>query len=493
VFAFTDYTWLWLSGLTMSVTMQLRLLGSGQWLYDETGSAATLGYLGVIQLIQLPVALFGGVLADAMDRKKLMVMTQGVALLTTGGLALISWQGELAPWHIYAVTGVTGIVNMLGNSARPAMVARVVPKSHIQAAVTMNTATFQVASIVAPLVFGYVYTGIGVTATFAIAAGFAAVSVINPFLIKASGSPEGGSRRITPKLFIEGWSTVLKHPILPGLYLLDIGVTVVSFYRTLFPIFADKFYNCAPPGGEDNCATTVGWLTSANSLGAVAGSFSVLFATRFQRKGLMVLWATLAYSLLLFAFGFNRDYVFGLVIVVGLGATDAVTMTMRQTVVQLTMPDHLLGRASAAHSVAAMGANNLGQMEVAFMSAAVGAGPTMVAGGVIATAVTIGIWYAVRGISRYRYVEPADDVTSPKHASAATGAAGVAPPVTAAGAGATPTPRQPGPRRRFRVLTGPGRQSGRPHGGRGAHSQNGTSASHDGGTRRRNRLTPRHE
>jgi MFS family permease len=433
VFAFRDYTWLWLSGLTMMVTMNLRVLASGQWLYDETGSAATLGYLGLIQFVQMPVALFGGVLADTMDRKKLMVMTQVVAFITTGLLALISATGELSPWHIYTITGVTGIVNMLGNAARPAMVSRVVPKSYVQAAVTINTTTMQIASVIAPLLFGEIYTRLGVTYTFGIAAVIAGVSVFNPYFIKASGTPDGGTRRMSVKIVREGWGYILKHPILPGLYMLDIGVTVVSFYRMLFPIFTESFYNCAPPDGENVCARQVGWLGSANSIGAIAGGFLVLGASRFQRKGVMVLWATLAYSLLLFAFAYNRDLALGLAIVVGLGMTDAVTMVMRQTIVQLTTPDALLGRASSAHSFAAMGANNVGQAEVAFMSAAIGAGPTMVIGGAVATGVTLLIWWGLAGIRKYRYIE----------GQAVVGPEGPAPTPVAGPGVAAPVDRQP--------------------------------------------------
>ena len=83
-------------------------------------------------------------------------------------------------------------------------------------------------------------------------------------------------------------------------------------------------------------------------------------------------------------------------------------MVMRQTVVQLTTPDRLLGRASSAHSFAAMGANNVGQMEVAFMSAGVGAGPTMVIGGVVSIFVVGLIWKFVPGVSNYRYMPDAE-------------------------------------------------------------------------------------
>ncbi|MBI4220242.1 MAG: MFS transporter [Chloroflexi bacterium] len=415
-FAHRDFTWLWLGGVSATVTMLLRTLISAQWLYDETGSAAQLGIMSAIQFAQMPVVIYGGALADNFDRKKLMAMTQLVAFLALLAVTLLAAAGSLRPWHIFAVTGVSGIVNMLGNSARPAMVSRVVPRSLIGNAVATNTATWQVAGVIAPLAFAVFYEAFGVTTAFAVATGIAASSMVAPFLIRVSGEPDGGPRRTTWKSITEGYSFVRTHRILPGLYLLDIGVTVVSFYRTLFPIFADQLYGMG--------AAAVGPLNAANSIGGVAGSFIVYGTNRIARKGLLVLAFSLGYALLLFAFGFNRalpddpvyswrlvlfdfrfntPFLLGLLIVFGLGMTDAVSMVMRQTIVQLTTPDKLLGRASSAHSFAAMGANNLGGVEVAFLSGAIGAGPTMVIGGAVSVAVVFLIGWGVRGIRRYRY------------------------------------------------------------------------------------------
>lgn len=422
---------LWLGGVTMQVSMQLRNLATAQWLFDSTGSAAQLGILGLFQLLPIPITLFGGALADSVDRKKLMVMTQGVSLAALLFLTITGAMGTLASWQIFAVTGVTGIVGALGNAARPAMVARVVPRSKIPNAVTMNSSTMQVGGIVAPIIFGVIYSLFGVAVTLAVASGLAALSVVTPMLIRANGAPEGGSRRVSVPVLVQGWGFVMKHPILPGLYLLDIGVTVVSFYRELFPIFASKLYGCNPGAEVNECARQVGWLSSTNAFGALGGSLLVFFTARVQRKGLLVLWATLAYSLLLFAFGFNKNLYLGLVIVVGLGLSDAVTMTMRQAIVQLTTPDAMLGRASSAHSFAAMGANQVGKIEVAFMSAAVGAWATLVIGGAVATGVTALIWWRIKGVRRYRYVEGAGmpggggPLPSPAPAAAPATAAGM--------------------------------------------------------------------
>ncbi len=404
-FAYRDFTMLWMGNVSATVTQQMRILVSAQWLYETTGSAAQLGLLGAVQLLQMPVVLYGGALADNADRKKLMMITQAVAFVMLLGLTLLALADGLKTWHIFAVTGLSGMVNMIGNPARSAMVSRVVPRSHIAHAVSTNTATFQVSGIIAPIMFLVVFEVFGVGPAFAVATVAAGVSFVTPMLISVSGAPQGGSRPTGIGSIVEGWRFVFSHKILPGLYLMDIGVTVVSFYRTLFPIFADQFFGLGAAG--------VGLLNTANSLGGVAGTAIVLRTVNMSHKGRIVLVATMAYAILLFAFGINRIFLVGLVIVALLGAADAVGMVMRQTVVQLTTPDKLLGRASSAHSFSAMGANNFGQIEVGVMSGVIGAGNTMVLGGVISVLVVMAIWQFMPGVRRYEYIESDPNVPPP--------------------------------------------------------------------------------
>lgn len=420
--AFPDYRRLWLSGVAQMVTMQMRMLVTGVWLYQETGSGVQLGFLGVIQLLmQLPSILFGDALADQLDRKKLMAYSQTVSFALIGAMAILSAADSLRPWHIYAVTAVLSVASTLGGPARSALTANVVPRSHLMHAVALNTATFQVGAVAAPLTFAaliaFLERAAALTADQAGAASpvivaltyfdpytciFAAttlialVSVALPLMIKTSGIPadrqQSGSmlRRIW-----QGFVYVKSHPILPGLYIMDIGVTIVSHYRQILPLFADKLYR----GG----AATVGVMTAANSAGGIGGTFSVLFLTRFRAKGMLVVYATFAYALLLIAFGFTTSLWLGVLILAGLGASDAVGMATRQTTVQLTTDDNMRGRAVSFSSVSAMTANNLGTFEVGIMSETIGAANTLILGGVIGAIVVILVWAFVRGIREYRY------------------------------------------------------------------------------------------
>jgi predicted MFS family arabinose efflux permease len=396
LFTHRDFTLLWSGGVLMSVSMVLRTLVSSQWLYDTTGSAAQLGLLGLVQFLQMPVVLLGGTLADAIDRKKLMVMTQGVSFLMLVALTLLAATKTLHPWHIFAVTGVSGIVSMLGASARPAMLPRVVPREQLTHAVSAQVVTFQAAGILGPILFWQSYEQLGITAAFAIAAALALASVLAPILMRASGAPDpSASRRTTVGSLKEGYRFVMGHRLLPGLYALDIGVVIFSYYRPLFPVFADQLYGLGARG--------TGLLNAADSAGSILGTLVVLLTNKIRRKGLLVLAATLVFAALLFAFGFNHIFPLGLVIIAVLGAMDAISMTMRQAIVQMTTPDKLIGRASSAHSFAAMGANNLGQTTVGVLSGAIGAGNTMVLGGVVSLLVVGAIWQFMPGVRRYKY------------------------------------------------------------------------------------------
>jgi predicted MFS family arabinose efflux permease len=284
---------------------------------------------------------------------------------------------------------------MLGNSARPAMLPRVAPRGLVTHAITTLNVSSQIATVIGPIVFWQVYDHLGVEASFGVTAAICLSGSVLPLLIMASGKPELTPRQSTWTSLKEGGIFIKRHKLLPGLYLLDMGVTIVSFYRQLFPVFARQLYGLGASG--------TGLLNTANAIGGILGAFAVFFTGRFARKGLVTLAGTLVYAVFLIAFGFNRSFPLGLVIVGVLGMTDTLSMTMRSTIVQLTTPDQLLGRASSIGSFVAMGANNLGQVEVGMLSAAIGAGQTMMLGGVLSVVFVLIVWRYVPGIRKYRY------------------------------------------------------------------------------------------
>lgn len=396
-FAFRDYRILWLSSVSSLVTMQMRLLVTSVWLYQETGSGIQLGLLGLIQFaVGFPAILYGGTLADKVDRKKLIAFAQSFSPILLSVMAALAATDGLQPWHIYGVTAMLGITSILGSPARAALTSNVVPRTHLMHAVTSNAATSEISSVVAPLAFAGAITALGTTATFATAAIISIPSVVLPLMIRAKGIPSGRDEddSVLRRIW-EGFKFVKSHPILPGLLIMDVGVTIVSFYRQVLPLIADKLFRSGPG--------SVGLLTAANSFGGVIGSFIVLFLAQYRAKGMLVLYATLAYALLLIAFGLSNSLWMAVIVLFGLGVTDAIGMATRQTTVQLTTPDNMRGRAVSFHEVSAESANNIGTFEVGLMSQKIGASNTLILGGVISIVVVLAVWALMRGLRDYRY------------------------------------------------------------------------------------------
>ena len=399
-FEFIDYRILWASAITAMFTMNLRVIVTGIWLYEETGSGFTLAWLGILEFVmRIPANLYGGALADQIDRKKIIIFCQLASFVVMTILTLLLFVEKLEIWHVYSATALLSATSVMSHPSRSALTANVVPKTYLVHAVATNTITMQISTIILPVIFWITSLTPTLTLTFGVTAFFGLLSFIIPFYIKTSGSKhlEIKKNKSTINNIIDGLKYVISHPILPGLYLLDISVTVVSFYRQLFPIFADQLYK----GGR----ATVSILTGANSIGGILGSLLVVQTAKYQPKGMLVLYATLIYAILLILFGSINILWIGVIVIIALGATDSIGMTTRQTIVQMTTPDRMRGRAVAAHSLAAMTANGIGQAEVGFMSEIIGADNTMIFGGIVSIIATLSIWWIVRGIRQYRYSE----------------------------------------------------------------------------------------
>lgn len=394
-FRYRDYRLLWAAGFAASIVVWLRILVTAQWLLDVTGSAVLVGLIGVVQLVvQIPALLWGGTLADRLDRKRVMAIANAVTLSVMLALGLLDLSGQLTAPLVYLGIALTAASQMFASPARSALVPAVVPERALMLAVSTDTASQNVAAIVGPLVFAAVALLFGLTTAFLVAAALSVPAVLLPLLIGARGHAAERTGGSTVAHTWEGFRYVARHPILPGLFLLDTGITVASFYREILPVLAQGLFR----GG----AGATGLLGAANSAGAVVGSFVALLLAGYRAKGMLVLYATLAYALVLLGFGTVTTLWLGAVMIAGLGAADAVTVAVRQATVMLTTPDAMRGRAFSLMILAAQTANNLGTIWVGLWAGLIGAANTMVLGSAISIAATLVIWRWWRPIREYR-------------------------------------------------------------------------------------------
>jgi MFS family permease len=397
-FLHRDYRFLWATLITSTTVVWMRILATAQWIFDETGSAAMVGFIGVVQLVvQIPALLWGGALADRIDRKKLIALANAVTCLVLLALAVLDSADLLTPTMVYAGIALTAASQMLANPARSALVPIVIPSRQLLLAASTDTASQNAAAIIGPLLFAWIVSGTGITGTFFAAAAISFASVLPPLLIRAAGVAEGhdaGTPGSALQQTWEGLRYVARHPILPGLFLLDTGITVASFYREILPVLAVGLF----AGG----ASATGLLGAANSTGAIIGSFVALLFVAYRAKGMLVLYASLAYGVILFGFGSATNLWTGMLMIALLGAADSVTVAVRQTTVMLTTPDHMRGRAFALLILAAQTANNVGTIWVGTWAAVIGAASTMLLGGVISIGATLLIGFFWRPIRDFR-------------------------------------------------------------------------------------------
>ncbi len=398
VFRSRDYALLWMVLMASSIGSWLRILGTAQWLLEDTGSAWQVGAIGVVQLmVQFPALLWGGTLADRFDRKRLLQLSNAataLALLALGGLLLLD---GLTPAVVYGGVALTAISHVLAAPARSALVPMVVPRRLLLPAASIETASQNVAAIIGPLIFAALAATAGLGAVLMTGGLLFLCAALLAGLLRVAGHAEGHEaqrQQSAWKQTKDGLSYVAGHKILPGLFLLDIGITVVSFYRDILPVLALGLF----AGG----AAVSGYLGAANSVGAVVGSFAALLFVGYRAKGMLVLYASLAYALFLFAFGAASTLWFGLAMIALLGAADAVTVAVRHTTVVLTTPDQMRGRALSLMFLAANTANNLGTIWVGFWAGAIGAANSMLLGAVLAAVATVAIGFFWKQIRVFR-------------------------------------------------------------------------------------------
>jgi len=399
-FTFRDYRILWVMLMVGSIAFWMRILGTAQWLLEETGSAYMVGLIGVVQLIvQLPITLWAGTLADRVDRKSLMSVAHGTTGLSLLILGILNASDTLTPSLVYIGVAITAGTHMLASPARGALLAAVVPEGKLMLASSTDTASANAAAIAGPLLFAAIVLTADLTTVFLSAGCLALINAILPVMLRADGHVSAQHGKVQARLSQiqqtrDGLKYVGSHPILPGLFLLDIGITTASFYREVLPVIALGLF----AGG----ASATGMLGAANSAGAILGSFVALALAGVRAKGMLVLYASFAYGVLLFGFGIATTLLGGMLMIALLGAADAVTVAVRQTTVLLTTPDEMRGRAYALMILAAQTANNIGTIWVGFWAGAIGAGNTMVMGGIISITATAAIWYVWKPIAKYR-------------------------------------------------------------------------------------------
>ena len=369
-----------LASITGSMMQNAGLLWHVSLLWPEK-KALALGMVGLVRVVPIVcLSMFSGVVADAWNRRRLMLFTQTSAAVVSLVLAVLTFRGLSAVWPIYLLAFLGAGVGTFDLPARQALVPTLVPREHLPNAISMNTIMFQAASVVGPSLAGIVIAAAGVGWVYvANALSFGCVIVALMMMRGVSGRPlrEGHEPAddISLRAAREGLTFVFESPLIRSTMLLDFFATFFSSASALLPIFAQDVLHVGAKG--------YGWLYAAPAVGAVAMSAAMIPLTnRIERRGPVLLWAVAGYGLATVVFGLSTWFWLTFACLAMTGAMDTISMIIRNIVRQLETPDRLRGRMIGVNMVFFQGGPQLGELEAGAVANWLGPIVSVVSGGV---------------------------------------------------------------------------------------------------------------
>jgi MFS family permease len=355
-----------------------------------------LGMVGLVRVLPIiTFSLFSGVVADVLDRRRLMVVTQTVMALLAALLAWLTFRGLSAVWPIYVLAAMTSAAGAFDAPARQALIPNLVPREDLPNALSLNTIVFQAASVAGPSLAGLTIGVVGVGWAYAVnALSFVAVIVGLLLMRDVRPSSSSGSSDISVKAAVEGLRFVFASPMIRSTMLLDFFATFFSSATALLPIYAQDILKVGAHG--------YGVLYAAPSVGALVASLAMVRAVdAIQRRGRTLLWSVAAYGAATVVFGISRTFWLTFACLALTGAADTVSMVLRNIVRQLETPDHLRGRMVGVNMVFFMGGPQLGELEAGLVANWWGAAVSVVTGGIGSLVATGWIAAATPALRRY--------------------------------------------------------------------------------------------
>ncbi|MCZ0208423.1 MFS transporter [Streptomyces sp. UMAF16] len=392
------YRRLWSSTIVTAVGSQLTAVAVPKQIYDITHSSAWVGYASLAGLVPMVAfALWGGAVADAVDRRKLL-------LVTNSGIAVTS----LLFWA-QAVTGLDSVPVLmvllalqqaffgLNAPARSASIARLVPAEQLPAANALGSTVMQTALVAGPLLAGALIPVVGLPELYLIDALALCVTVWAVFRLPAL-PPLGGSgtRRAGLREIAEGFRYISRHKVLLLSFLADIVAMVFGMPRALFPQLAAESYGSYGEG------LALGVLFAGIPVGAVLGGlFSGVFS-RARRHGWMVTGAVVGWGVAIAGFGLSGNLWVAVVFLAAAGVADMVSMVFRGAILLSAATDEMRGRMQGVFTVVVAGGPRLADVLHGTAGAAFGPRAAVAGGGALVVVVMLALAGAVPTLRRYR-------------------------------------------------------------------------------------------
>ncbi|GAB2988732.1 MFS transporter [Saccharothrix stipae] len=390
---------LWLSTVVTAVGSQLTAVAVPKQVYDLTGSSGWVGVSAGVALVPLLVfGLYGGAIADVVDRRKLLVVTNiGIAVTSV----LLWAQAALhvdSVWLVIALLGLQQAFFAVNSPARTASIARLVPAEQIPAATALGATVMMFGGVFGPLLAGALMPVVGLSTLYLVDSIALTLTIWAVWKLPPLPPLSGPSRRAGVRDVVDGFKYLALQKILLASFLLDIIAMVFGMPRALFPEMAENTFGDPPGGG-----LALGLLFAAMPLGAMLFGLTSGWTSRVHRHGMGVVYAIVAWGVAMIGFGLSHALWLAVVFVALGGAADMVSMVFRSAILQSAAPDEMRGRMQGVFIVVVAGGPRLADLLHGTTGALIGPGNATAIGGVLVVVATGLAVVAIPAIRRYRF------------------------------------------------------------------------------------------
>ncbi len=394
------FFYLWLGQLISITGTQMQLWALFWHISQLNKNPIALGGIGLSRIIPVIIfSLIGGVLADSMDRRKVMFVTQSFAALLALILGLLTQFGHVTIWYIYAITALQAIAVAFDGPSRQALIPNLVPKEDLPNAFSMTFTSFQFGSVFGPALSGFVIAWGGQHAVYYFnAISFASVLFA---LFMIGNVPQTFAERsagISMESIREGIQFILGKPIILSSMLLDFVATFFASANTLMPLIATNVLKVG--------VVEYGYLSAAPAVGAVIVALIISQIKVIRKQGPLFLGAVIVFGLATVLFGMTKSFIVAWLAIATTGAADGVSTIIRNTIRQLQTPDHIRGRMTSVNQIFFQGGPQLGEMEAGSVAQIWGAPFAVISGGIGCIIGTLLIIWKWPQIAKYNGDEP---------------------------------------------------------------------------------------
>ncbi len=343
--------------------------------YVLTHSPLSLGILAASQLAAiLAFSLIGGAIADAVDRRKLLLINQAGLCSVSAALFFLALVHTTVAWPLFLLAFIQATFGAIDAPARKAMIPRLVSRERLTAAMAINQAGFQTSTVVGPGLGGILIATIGLPAAF----GFDVLSFVASFwtlLAIAKIPPLTQVARPSIATIVDGLRFIRKAPVVMAGFVIDLDAMVFGLPVALFPALALDFFHAGPAG--------LGLLVSAPAAGAIIGLLTSGWLQRTRHQGRVLIAMVAIWGASITLFGLVAFFPLALVFLAIAGGADALSAILRNSMSQMIATDEFRGRVSAAHSMVVSSGPRLGDIEATTVAALTSAQISVVSGGLV--------------------------------------------------------------------------------------------------------------